>query len=67
MIVLLQAFNSYLEENSREKRGNQSRRSLADLELTKEQMEAAFRDYNELFLSKEPQEAKAGPSAGSAS
>jgi len=41
------AFKKYLEQNEREKHGNQ-RRSLEDFHLSKE--DVAFREYNDMFL-----------------
>jgi len=41
------AFQAYLEQNEREKHGNQ-RRSLEDFHLSKD--DVAFREYNDMFL-----------------
>ena len=46
--VARRAFKTYLEQNRRDKHGNQ-RRSLGDFHLTKE--DVAFTDYNRMFLS----------------
>jgi len=42
-------FNAYLEENEREKKGNQ-KRSLEDFHLTKDEVESALLNYNEIFF-----------------
>ena len=41
------AFRTYLEENERERRGNQ-RRSLEDFDLSED--DVAFTEYNDMFL-----------------
>jgi len=45
--VAKRAFKTYLEQNEREKHGNQ-RRSLEDFHLSKD--DVAFSEYNEMFL-----------------
>ena len=48
----MMAFKTYLEKNEREKHGNQSRRSLKDFHLTKD--DVIYTEYNDLFFVDNP-------------